>query len=222
MSRLPTSIKASLFVVFVVASVFILLLTLGDVSRAGFGQWKKAFEILTGFWLLATMLTSVALAVKIPRVIERIGGMTAYVPLHRWLGYMTLFFLALHCLAASGPKWAVQLGLMSRMAKKKAASNVPPDWFEITYRFLGHHGDILGYAILILFLLVFCLRFLDFLRWIRIHRLFAVVAFLGACHGVCGFPNNMRLGLLQCVVVMMLIASVALLWLLYRPGRFRV
>jgi predicted ferric reductase len=162
---------------------------IGPIEDVNFGQWKKALELLTGFWLLGAMAFTMLPALRLPDLESCIGGLPQGYVLHRRGAVLCSVLLALHWLVAKGPKWAVQLGLMSPGGRRPRAAADPETW-ELVYKFIQDMGEWVGYAIIFLLILGFFAKKLRQTNWVRLHRFFGPLLFLGAVHGVCSFPKS--------------------------------
>jgi predicted ferric reductase len=161
----------------------------GPIEEVNFGQWKKALELLTGFWLLGAMIFTMLPALRLPDLESCIGGLPGGFVLHRRGAILCSVLLAVHWLVAKGPKWAVQLGLMSPGGRRPRGASDPETW-ELVYKFLQDMGEWVGYAIILLLILGFFAKKLRQTHWVKLHRFFGPLLFLGAVHGVCSFPKT--------------------------------
>jgi predicted ferric reductase len=128
-------------------------------------------------------------ALRLPDLESCIGGLPQGYVLHRRGAVLCSVLLALHWLVAKGPKWAVQLGLMSPGGRRPRAAADPETW-ELVYKFIQDMGEWVGYAIIFLLILGFFAKKLRQTNWVRLHRFFGPLLFLGAVHGVCSFPKS--------------------------------
>lgn len=162
----------------------------GNPLGADFGTWKKALELLTGFWLFFAMFFCALLALRIPSVNRLLKGLPNAYKWHKDLGITVCVLLALHWLVAKGPKWASQLGLIELVKKKKAIVE-DPQWWEQIFKLLKDSGEWIGYAMIILLALALFGKFLRQNSWVKFHRLFGLAILLGAFHGIGSFPSKL-------------------------------
>ncbi len=181
-----------ILILFCVFSVLGILYLIGWDVNADFGKWKKAFEIMTGFWLSLVMMAAILPALRIPYAEKLFGGLSEGYRWHRWLGIASAVFLALHWAAARGPKWATALGLMESSGGRPhhKGSDIPPEWWETLFGYMKDMGEWLGYAMIILLILALFCSFIRQNTWIKWHRFFGVVSFLGAVHGIGAIPSS--------------------------------
>lgn len=177
---------------------------------ANFGKWKKCLELLTGFWLLFAMMGCVLSGIRNPRVDEFFRGLPNALRSHRTLGIWVCVLLALHWVAAKGPKWAAQLGLIEAVAKKRGPT-ADPQWWDAIFKFLKDSGEWLGYVMILLLVLALFGRFLRHNSWIKLHRVFGLITFAGILHGIGSFPSNLMGSWPQWLCVLLLIPGYLLL-----------
>ncbi len=185
-----------------------------NFQGADFGKWKKCMEILTGFWLLFAMMYCVLTALRIPRVDRFFEGLPETLRSHRKVGIATAVLLFLHWAAAKGPKWLVALGLMEA-SQRKRGQGADPTMLEEIFKFLKDSGEWLGYAMIILLALTLFGFFLRHNTWLKQHRLFGLLTFLGTLHGIGSVPNPYQGSWVMAAVVLLTIPCG---WLLYRQA----
>lgn len=150
-------------------------------AMAGFWAWRREAVLLTGYAALLLMAATMVLAMRLPWLEQRLGGLDTHYSLHRSLGIATGVMLMLHWASENAPKWAVAWGWLERRARGGHGGGPT----------LAHLAAELGewafYALLVLGAIALTRRVPW--RWFRLsHRAFAVVALLAAFHAVVLMP----------------------------------
>lgn len=147
----------------------------GLAAAQGFFAWRGLAVQATGVLAIAAMSVAVVLAVRPGWLEHRLHGLDKMYRLHKWLGIAAGVLSVLHWLAAKGPKWLVQAGLLERPARGPR-----PVETDALLRFLAEQrglaeeiGEKAFYVALVLIVLALLKRF-PYRHFFRTHRWLAL------------------------------------------------
>ena len=109
-------------------AVLTLLWVLADpaaLASVSFLELRHGLLQVTGFLAIGTMSAAMILAAR-PTVLEpHLGGLDKMYRLHKWLGIAALVAAVAHWACASGPKWLVGLGWLTRQPQAAQGGHDP-------------------------------------------------------------------------------------------------
>lgn len=204
MPRTSRNLIAGTTIVFLILTLVLGLSYLAwDPAAATTGQWKKALDLVTGFWLGAAMLCGLWLGLKNKTVERFVGGPAVRFRLHKATGWLCAALLAIHwwlpLAAVRTANWLAGAAPAARPMQENA--------FSLT-GWLGHEAAWSGYPMAVLIVLSLAGAWMTRKYWLRTHRLWTVIALIGALHGLLAFPGQFAGSFGQYLAGLMLVATV--------------
>lgn len=175
-------------------SVLALLWALADAGTIAaanaFIAWRNVAVQGLGVMTIGAMSAAVLLATR-PRWLEqRLRGLDKMYRLHKWLGIAALTFGTMHWLAAKGPKWLVQAGLIARQPRAPRTGQLAgggdalaglQGFLQSQRGFAEQIGQIAFYAVAALIVIALVRRF-PYRHFFKTHRLLALAYLALAWH----------------------------------------
>lgn len=145
----------------------------------------------SGVLAIGAMSIAMVLAVRSPRVDRWLNGLDKSYRLHKWLGIAALVAAVLHWVAASGPGWAVSLGLM-QAPERRPPEGAMPDLGTVETALRGLRGlrgpaEGLGekaFYLAVVLIAVALVRRIPYRLFARTHTLIAVAYLVLVFHSV--------------------------------------
>ncbi|MCG3267931.1 ferric reductase-like transmembrane domain-containing protein [Yoonia sp. I 8.24] len=144
----------------------------------GFQSARNLFLQYSGVMAIGAMSVAMILAARAKWLEPWLNGLDKSYRLHKWLGIFALVAAPLHWVAAKGPKWAVQWGLMDRPERGGPPAGMPelPAIQEFLNSMRGTAeavGEWAFYATVVLIALALIKRF-PYKLFVSTHTLIAI------------------------------------------------
>lgn len=162
----------------------------------------------TGILAMGCMSAAMVLALR-PRGLERpLGGLDKMYRLHKWLGIGGLVLAIAHWLWVEGPKWATDLGLVTRPQRgPRPEISDPVAAFMASLRDPAEGlGEWAFYAVVALIVVALIPR-IPYRQFLRLHRLLPVAYLVLVFHSVVLADAGYWLGPLGLVMAVMFVAG---------------
>ena len=147
--------------------------------------WREVMTQLSGVLAFGCMSAAMVLALRLRPVERLFGGLDKTYRLHKWLGIGALVFALTHWLWVKGPKWAVQLGWITRPPRGPRPE--PSNAIEAAFRAVRGLAETMGewafYAAVPL-LLIALLRRVPYHVFAKLHRMIPLLFLVFAFHAL--------------------------------------
>ncbi|MDV7145448.1 ferric reductase-like transmembrane domain-containing protein [Tropicimonas sp. TH_r6] len=183
-----TNIKRALWAIPALLTALWLAANLPFPEEVSFITIRNLLVQYSGTLAIGAMSVAMILATRARWLEPWLNGLDKSYRLHKWLGIFALVASPIHWVAANGPKWAVQWGLMTPPERKGAPADMPDLPFLQTF-FNSQRGtaEMIGewafYAAVILIALALIKRF-PYKLFVSTHTLIAVAYLALALHAV--------------------------------------
>ena len=155
------------------------------LNTSGFFPWRGLAVQYLGLLAFGLMSAAMILAVR-PAWLEcRLGGLDKMYRLHKWLGLGGLGLAVAHWLAAQGPKWLVQAGVLTRPVRGAAReqSSAILQFFQSQRGQAEAIGEWAFYAVIAI-IAVALIKSFSYKAFFRMHRLVSVAYLVLVAHSV--------------------------------------
>lgn len=155
-------------------------------SLAGVFAWRQVLTQYTGLLGMGVMSLAMILALRPLALEARLGGLDKMYRLHKWLGIAGLALSVSHWLVVKGPKWLVELGVLTRGPRPPRVP-LPEGSLEALF---GHFhglaedvGEWAFYGAVVLMVLAL-LKAFPYRRFVQTHKFLAVAYLALVFHAV--------------------------------------
>lgn len=182
-----TRIRFALWGILAILSAAWLLANLPLPDSLSFIAVRNLLVQYSGVLAIGAMSVAMILATRAKWLEPWLNGLDKSYRLHKWLGITALLVSVTHWIAAKGPKWLVQWGLIERPNRGgPPADAVEPGAIEAFFNSLRGIAEGLGewafYAVVALILLALIKRF-PYKYFVSTHRLIAIAYLVLVFHG---------------------------------------
>ena len=182
-----TRIRFALWGILAVLSAAWLLANLPLPDPLSFISVRNLLVQYSGVLAIGAMSVAMILATRAKWLEPWLNGLDKSYRLHKWLGITALVVSVTHWVAAKGPKWLVQWGLMERPKRGgPPADAAEPGAIQAFFNSLRDTAEGLGewafYAVVLLILLALIKRF-PYKYFVSTHTLIAVAYLVLVFHG---------------------------------------
>ncbi|MFA9438599.1 ferric reductase-like transmembrane domain-containing protein [Uliginosibacterium sp. sgz301328] len=171
-----------------VLGVLAWMISLPAEGLGGTGFWaiRREALLLTGIVAYLFMATAMVLALRLPWIERRLGGLDRNFGLHKWLGIAAGVLVIGHWLCEHGARWLVQAGWVERPSRGGARHGA--EWFLSQFNGPAREiGEILLY-VLIAMLIIALVRLVPYHWFRRLHKVFPVLFLAATFHSVVLMP----------------------------------
>ncbi|MDR0770030.1 MAG: ferric reductase-like transmembrane domain-containing protein [Burkholderiales bacterium] len=169
----------------VAAMIWLTSLPEETLTGMNFWEFRREATLASGFVAYVLMAAVVVLALRLPWLEQRIGGLDQMYRWHKWAGISAAAMVFAHWMMEQAPKWMVYAGWLARPVKKIAIGEAAG--FDRVVHLSHVVGEIFGYVMLFL-VAVAVLKKIPYHWFRRTHKYFAWVFLAVAFHSVLLVP----------------------------------